>query len=557
MLQWLDEELGNEECSDLESIFESDHYSESEQSLDEFDDIEKFDLYVGKDGTQWSHRPLIQNRRIRRPQHNIVKHLPGVKGEAKNAKRPIDCLQLFFTDDILEEIVCCTNIYIATIRSKYSRERDAADTTITEIKACLGLLFLSGVLRTSHTNLLDLWAADGTGVEYFRLSMGINRFRFLLTCLRFDDIRNRAHRKETDKLAAIRFLIDQFNENCKKHYSLSELVTVDEMLDAFRGRCGFIQYIPSKPAKYGIKMFALTDARMFYTGHLEIYCGKQVAGPYLYDNTPHAIVKRMVKCISKSGRNVTCDNWFTSIPLAVDLLENDKLTMVGTIRKNKREIPPFMTVAKDRPVESSIFAFRKNMTLVSYKPKKDKVVLVLSTLHDDDSIDSDSEKCKPEIITFYNDTKSGVDKVDEMKCTYSVTRITRRWPFIIFSSLLNIAGINGYVIYKSNSDSTIPRKDYLKVLAKELLHDYMVMKVNLSSTPVNIKNRVKEILGLPTAEALPRAPQTTTRGRCNFCDRKKNRPTRFSCNVCNKFVCLEHVSAYLCSECSENSNHHE
>ncbi|XP_049840381.1 uncharacterized protein LOC126285099 [Schistocerca gregaria] len=193
--------------------------------------------------------------------------------------------------------------------------------------------------------------------------------------------------------------------------------------------------------------------------------------PYLCDNKPHAIIKRMVKCISKSGRNVTCDNWFTSIPLAVDLLENDKLTMVGKIQKNKREIPPFMTVAKDRPLESSIFAFRKNMTLVSYKPKKDNVVLVLSSLHDDDSLDSDSEKCKPEIITFYSETKSGVEKVDEMKCTYSVTRITRRWSLIIISSLLNIAGMNGYIIYKSNSDSTIPRKDCLKVLVKELFHD--------------------------------------------------------------------------------------
>ncbi|XP_049942766.1 uncharacterized protein LOC126419622 [Schistocerca serialis cubense] len=183
--------------------------------------------------------------------------------------------------------------------------------------------------------------------------------------------------------------------------------------------------------------------------------------------------------------------------------------MVGKIRKNKREIPPFMTVAKDRPVESSIFAFRKNMTLVSYKPKKDKVVLAMPTLHDDDSLDSDSEKCKPEIITFYSETKSGVDKVDEMKCTYSVTRITRRWPFIIFSSLLNIAGMNGYIIYESNSNSTILKKDYLKVLAKELFHDHMTMKVNHLSTLVNIKNRIKEILGLPTAEVLPRPPQTT------------------------------------------------
>lgn len=86
--------------------------------------------------------------------------------------------------------------------------------------------------------------------------------------------------------------------------------------------------------------------KCFYTSHLEVYCGKQPAGPYECENTPHAIVKRMVKHISKSGRNITCDNWFVSIPLAEDLLVNDKLTIVGTVRRNKREIPPFMTTLK-------------------------------------------------------------------------------------------------------------------------------------------------------------------------------------------------------------------
>lgn len=55
------------------------------------------------------------------------------------------------------------------------------------------------------------------------------------------------------------------------------------MLEAFRGRCSFKQYIPSKPNRYGIKIFALSDARTFYTiytfyTNMEIYAGKQPEG---------------------------------------------------------------------------------------------------------------------------------------------------------------------------------------------------------------------------------------------------------------------------------------
>ena len=42
------------------------------------------------------------------------------------------------------------------------------------------------------------------------------------------------------------------------------------------------------------------------------------------------VVKDLVKEIENSGRNVTCDNFFTRVSLARDLLQK-KLTLVGTI----------------------------------------------------------------------------------------------------------------------------------------------------------------------------------------------------------------------------------
>lgn len=567
----LDDEIGGSDDSDSDFVEELDHNSDSEQSeegedaaQDEEPDgepdratpepVEELegntnDLYKAKNGTCWRMAPQ-QNLRARRRRCDLLRYLPGVKGEAKNARTPIEALQLFFDNEMLESFVVSTNIYIQSIRHKYSRPRDASDTNVVELKACLGLLFLGGLMKVSHTCLEDLWNPDGTGIEYFRLTMGINRFKFLLQCLRFDDIRTRANRKLTDKLAAVRYLIERFNGSLSKHYSVSETVTIDEMLDAFRGRCGFRQYIPSKPAKYGLKIFASSDAKMYYTNKVEVYCGNQPNGPYRCSNKAQDIVKRLVQPITNSGRNVTCDNWFVSLPLATDLLENDNLTLVGTIRKNRKGIPEFMKVVKDRPIDSSIFAFRKNVTLVSYKPKKNKIVLALSTLHHEEAgIEQVGDANKPSLITFYNGTKSGVDKVDEMKCAYSTARITRRWTLVVFFSFLNIAGINAFVIYRANTEYKKERKDFLKTLAKELLHDWLRNRVLMTNIPKSIRLRLSEMLGVPLPQPQQERQVGRQNGRCSFCDRKKNRPTRFSCKGCSKYVCMEHMANYVCAEC--------
>ena len=76
---------------------------------------------------------------------------------------------------------------------------------------------------------------------------------------------------------------------------------------------------------------------------------------------------------------------------------------------------------------------------------------MLSTLHNDDKIDeATKDDFKPEIITFYNASKAGVDIVDQMCSTYNCAENTRRRPMVVFYSLLNVAGINGYIIYYEN-----------------------------------------------------------------------------------------------------------
>ena len=71
----------------------------------------------------------------------------------------------------------------------------------------------------------------------------------------------RDQRKAADKLAAVRTIVDIFNGNCKKCYSVSQFVTLDETLLAFRGRWIFRMYIPNKPNKYRLKVFSVVDAK--------------------------------------------------------------------------------------------------------------------------------------------------------------------------------------------------------------------------------------------------------------------------------------------------------
>ena len=71
--------------------------------------------------------------------------------------------------------------------------------------------------------------------------------------LRFDNSATRMARLRNDKLAVNCLLLDGLVANSQKSYVHSECVAVDEELYSFRGRCPYIQYMPSKPAKHGLK----------------------------------------------------------------------------------------------------------------------------------------------------------------------------------------------------------------------------------------------------------------------------------------------------------------
>lgn len=114
--------------------------------------------------------------------------------------------------------------------------------------------------------------------------MSCNRFFFILRCLRFDDRNTREETNSLDKLDAVRDLYEVLNASFQNNYSLSENVTIDEQLPAFRGRFSGLVYMPSKPNKYGIKHIAVVDSASYYLHKFEIYAGTQPNGPFKIPN---------------------------------------------------------------------------------------------------------------------------------------------------------------------------------------------------------------------------------------------------------------------------------
>jgi len=141
-----------------------------------------------------------------------------------------------------------------------------------------------------------------------------------------------------DKLAPFRDIWTMFLAQLPKYYIPGTDLCVDEQLVAFRGRCGFRQYIPSKPAKYGLKIWWCCDAETSYSLAGEIYLGRQ-PGQQREVGQGARVVSDLISPWCRSGRNVAADSFFSSVELVEQLLA-DGLTYTGTMSSNKAHIPP-------------------------------------------------------------------------------------------------------------------------------------------------------------------------------------------------------------------------
>ena len=125
-----------------------------------------------------------------------------------------------------------------------------------------------------------------------------------------------------------------------------------------------------KPAKFGIKYCLLCDVKTSYVVRAIPYVGKE---DWPQIGVAEHVVMSLMEPYHDTGQNVTTDNYFTSLKTAKNLLQHN-ITMVGTLRKNKRDIPlELLADTKQQPLYKSRFLFSTDGIMILYYKAKKKM----------------------------------------------------------------------------------------------------------------------------------------------------------------------------------------
>ena len=184
--------------------------------------------------------------------------------------------------------------------------------TEAELLALIGILIAGGVHRQNKKNLDDMWNNDA--LPLIRAAMTRDWFKMMLRFIRFDNENTRAERAPTNKAAPIRDIWIMLNRNLEKAYKPYECIIIDKQLFPYRGHTKFTQYIPYNPAKYGIKVFWACDTSNAYPLQGQIYTGKPTDDSRQV-NVGKQTILNLVTLYKGSGRNVTTDNFFTTMEI--------------------------------------------------------------------------------------------------------------------------------------------------------------------------------------------------------------------------------------------------
>lgn len=170
---------------------------DSDETSEEEGELPQQDNRRSKNGRYWSELPPVQGRA---QCHNIFRSCPGIApGPAITS--PKDAFCLFITDNIIDEILMCTNL--EGRRTAAAKGKTWKDVTRQELMAFFGLTLLAGSEKSWDVSSRELFS-DPLFNPMYKTTMGLSRFEEILRFLRFDDKRTQDYRLQTDHMAAFR-----------------------------------------------------------------------------------------------------------------------------------------------------------------------------------------------------------------------------------------------------------------------------------------------------------------------------------------------------------------
>ena len=207
-------------------------------------------------------------------------------------KSPIDFFHLMVTDNILEHVTEQTKLYA----DQYLEKRGESELppksrlrgwrkkihTVAKLIQFISLLIIMGIIN--YPKIGDYWVTSWPYCnDTFSRIMSRDCFSLLMKFFHLNDNKMCIKKGDTgyDPIYKLRPLYEALLKNFKLSYNLGRELSVDESMVSYKGRIWFIQYMPKKPNKWGMKAFVLTDAIAGYTYNWSLYTGMMVYN-YMY-----------------------------------------------------------------------------------------------------------------------------------------------------------------------------------------------------------------------------------------------------------------------------------
>ena len=430
--------------------------------------------------------------------------------------------------------------------------------------AFIGISIAMGMLHLPR--LKDYWSTNTIlSTPWFPSVMSRDRFLVILRYLHLVDSSQQRKKGEEgyDPLFKLRPLIDHLNAVYPEYYKPSRQLSIDEMMIGTRCRVAFLQYIPKKPTRFGIKVWVNSEAKTGYVLCFQVYTGANQKTTK-EKGLGHRVVMDLMERYQMKGHCLFIDNFYTSPRLLQDLLTIG-IYCTGTVRSNRKNFPRQVIPSSTSLAPGSFrFATTKlsieagkteEMFAVWWRDRRD--VLAMSTMHNT-SVTTVMKRPKgchekrplpcPTMIDDYNMYMGGVDLTDQHLSYYSMTtRKTLKWWKKGFWRLVDICIVNSWIVFRRNNPSShIKSQRVFRVkLIEELVQPLLNLRASPDCPPYLQGRHVrasteKRLIGKHFAYKNKR------RGRCRVCShrmspttgKKKDTKTQNFCPKCEVFVCV-------------------
>ena len=426
---------------------------------------------------------------------------PGTPNFNAADMTPMDLFGKVFPDELITDIATETNRYAAQYIEGHPHV-SFTDVSLEDMKTFLGIFIFVGVYHNGP--LKDLWTTD-TLLQRpgFRDVMSKDRFMSILRFLHLVDnsvVRPVYGEPDYDRLYKVRSFVERIVSSWRECWNQEKNTAVDEAMVAFKGRTSILQYMKSKPTKWGMKAWVLAGSKTGYVTEWKIYEGKE-------DQAQGIGYGVVTKCSEhcEPGQCIYCNNFFTSHKLLSDL----KLRGIGgcgTVRANRVDNPKELNIFKKGTrkaileEKSPVFMKNKDSGCLAVGWFDKRPVTLLSTISGAGTTEKRVRQRgpeqfrtiqKPDAIEQYNQNMGGVDKSDQLNSYFQIANRSLKWWKKVFFHLLVSACTNAYIIHKVSNDRPMTDREFRMALVHELMGQYQHGRIGVAA------RRPQGVAGLP------------------------------------------------------------